>query len=82
MRLTPYLFGEFRKGFWFKNIWKKKSRFIVKPAPITEDMKEMGINPVDPTVDFFPTKKKVGLLKDHFWFLPACYFLKSSCIII
>ncbi|KAF6025449.1 MRPL37 [Bugula neritina] len=35
-------------------------------------MKEMGINPVDPTVDFFPTKKKVWIPPDdpRFMFPP------------
>lgn len=57
MRFTPQLYGEFRKGFWFKNIWKKKSQYKVTQAPLAQALQEAGIEPVDPVKEFFSKKK-------------------------
>lgn len=58
MRPTVALFGEFRKGFWFKNIWKTKSKFSVVEEKSPAGFKSLGIKPIDPFQELFPIQEK------------------------
>lgn len=58
MRLTQTLLA-FRRGFWFKNIWKNKRKTTVKEMDYRPAMKSLGVEPIDPleNEDFFGVKK-------------------------
>ncbi|XP_067931930.1 large ribosomal subunit protein mL37-like [Watersipora subatra] len=58
MRLTQTLLA-FRRGFWFKNIWKNKRKTTVKEMDYRPAMKFLGVEPIDPleNENFFGVKK-------------------------
>lgn len=58
MRFTPRLYGEFRKGFWFKNIWKTKSQAKLAALKVPTALQEAGIEPLD-IVKEIKEKKKI-----------------------
>ena len=61
MRLTNTL-QAFRKGFWFKNIWRTKGKAIVPKAVVPPALESLGIKPIDPLEELFETERKKVVL--------------------
>ena len=76
MRITSRLMVQ-RKGFWFKTIWKKKSKFkiMAEANHVPPALTEAGIQPVDP-LEEIKTKRATKVCND--WMRNSCKLLKNN----